>query len=194
MEEQLSLFQIEEAKWDPKIEVVNNYLWVHANYLSVAYIHAWKHSDDPSTKVGAVIVSPDFSEIIGIGANHFPPGLSPTDEERENRDWKLKHIIHAEPSAIFHAAKYNCGIYTLDHAIMYMPWVPCTDCAKAIIDSGIEQIIGHKQMIMKTPKNWQADTDYALNLLRRCGIKLYMHDGKIGGGTKGLFRGEVWEP
>jgi len=76
---------------------------------------------------------------------------------------------------------------------MYMPWVPCTDCAKAIIDSGIQYLVGHKQMIMKTPERWRDSTKYALGLLRQCGVGLYMYDGKIGG-VQSLFNGEVWEP
>lgn len=189
MGEQLSLFQIEEAKWDPKIRVVGGER--NREFLGMAYKYAWEHSDDPVTKTGAVIV--DFKwldAIVAYGANHFSAGLNPTDEQKRDRDWKLKHIIHAEPAAVFNAARNgNKTQYTA----MYMPWVPCTECAKAIIDSGIQTLVGHKDMIMKTPERWRESTEYALELLRQCRVGLYMYGGKIGG-VKSLFNGEVWEP
>jgi len=76
---------------------------------------------------------------------------------------------------------------------MYMPWVPCTPCASAIIDAGIKKLIGHKEMIMKTPERWWASTNNAINLLAKCGVKTFMYDGKIGG-VKSLFNGSEWEP
>lgn len=176
------------VEWDPKIEIVNTEN--DRFHLAMAYFSAWVSSEDPATKTGAIIVKPDFSEIVGFGVNHFPYWLNPTEEQKRDRDYKLKHIIHAEPAAV-HDAAFNgrCtkGTY------MYMPWVPCTECAKVIIDSGIEKLVGHKQMIMKTPERWRESTEYALELLRKCKVGLYMYDGKIGN-VKSLFNGEVWEP
>lgn len=180
----------EIKEWGPKIEVVSDAR--DRTLLEMAYRYAWEHSDDPMTKTGAIIYNSSVctNTIVGCGANHFPEGLNPTEEQKRDRDWKLKHIIHAEPAAIFDAAKK--GRQT-DYMSMYMPWVPCTECAKAIIDSGLASLVGHRQMIMKTPERWRENTEYALELLKKCGVGLYMYDGKIGG-VKSLFNGEVWEP
>ena len=93
--------------WDSKIEAVT--YKEHIHFLREAYSYAWNHSDDSSTKVGAVIVTPDIEHVISYGTNHYPPGLCPTEEEKADRNWKLKHIIHAEPAAIFDAAKHGGG-------------------------------------------------------------------------------------
>ena len=174
--------------WDSKIEAVT--YKEHIHFLREAYSYAWNHSDDSSTKVGAVIVTPDIEHVISYGTNHYPPGLCPTEEEKADRNWKLKHIIHAEPAAIYTAARKNGRT---EGAVMYMPWVPCENCARAIVGAGIERIIGHKDMIVKTPNDWWGDIGPALALLKRCGVGLYMYDGKIGN-VKGLFRGKEWEP
>lgn len=176
----------EILEWDPQIEIISGK--DTRKFLKMAYKCAWEHSDDPATKTGAVIVSNDLDVFWGV--NHFPAGLNPTEEQKRDRDYKLKHIIHAEPAAIYYAAR-QAKWTECSH--MYMPWVPCTECAKAIIDSGIEKLVGHKQMIMKTPERWRESTEYALELLRKCGVELLMYDGKIGG-CQSLFNGEVWEP
>ena len=77
--------------------------------------------------------------------------------------------------------------------IMYMPWVPCTPCALAIIGGGIKTLVGHKELIMKTPERWWESTGQAIGLLKTCGVEFYMYEGKIGGVTH-RFNGEEWEP
>lgn len=184
--------------WNPKIDLIEGD--AHKNLLRKAYRYAWEHSQDPETQTGALIISPSLDEILAYGANHFPEGVEvkfPTKEELQDeeklkawKNWKYDHIIHAEPSAIYAAAK--AGKAT-KNAVMYMPWIPCTPCAKSIIDAGIKTLIGHKAMIMMTPEHWWESTDYALGLLEDAGVKKFMYDGKIGG-VKGLFREKLWEP
>lgn len=163
---------------------------IHRNYLREAYAHAWHHSEDCVTKTGAVIVNSGLDKIISYGANHFPEGLCPGKELIENRKWKYDYIIHAEPAAIYAAAKRG---KPTDGAVMYVPWVPCIPCARAIIDSGISKLIGHKPMIDKTPERWLNDTRKAFELLEKCNVEHYMFDGSIGE-VKNLFNGEIWYP
>lgn len=179
---------VDVIDWDSQIEVVTDDK--HKCFLERAYAYAWHHSGDSSTKVGAVIVAPSLDQILAYGANHYSPRLSATEEEKADRGWKLKNITHAEPAAIYTAARKNGRT---EGAVMYMPWVPCENCARAIVGAGIERIIGHKDMIVKTPNDWWGDIGPALALLKRCGVGLYMYDGKIGN-VKGLFRGKEWEP
>ncbi len=174
--------------WNPHIELIEGE--IHRIFLRNAYTYAQNNSDDSVTKVGAIIVSSSLDEIIACGANHFPSCLNPTKEQISDRDWKYEHLIHAELSAILSAAKKG---KCTKSAVMYLPWIPCTPCAKAIIDAGIKQLIGHKDMIMKTPERWWKSTDYALELLEKCGVKKFMYDGKIGG-VESLFDGKVWHP
>ena len=178
--------------WKPDIKIISLGEEVFPKkFLREAYKFAWENSEDIATQTGAVLVDPDLEEILAYGTNHFPKGLNPTKEQKLDRNYKLKHIIHAEPAVINVAAKIG---KSTEDSYMFMPWVPCTPCALAIIDSGIKELIGHKQMIMKTPERWWESTEYALDLLRKAEIKLSMYDGKIGGGIKNLFNGSEWEP
>lgn len=181
-------------EWNPKFKQIEGEL--HRNWLEQAYQCAKRYSEDTITNTGAIIVARDLEHLIAFGANHFPKGLNPTKEQVENREWKYKHIIHAETAAIHYAAateNFESHTPTTKGAVMYMPWVPCTDCAKAIIDSGIKTLIGHKELIMKTPERWHESTDYALQLLDMCDVERFMYEGKIGNVTH-LFNTETWEP
>ncbi len=175
-------------EWKPSIELIEGDK--HRDFLKEAYRFAWDNSPDSSTKTGAVIVNASLDDIIAYGVNQFPAGLNPTEAQIQERQWKYEHIIHAEYSAIFYAARK--GVST-DGSVMYMPWVPCTPCAKAIISAGIKTLIGHKEMIMKTPERWWASTNYALELLEKCGVRKFMYAGEIGG-VKGLFDSSEWNP
>jgi len=159
----------------------------------MAYKYAWHLSQDPVTKTGAVIVHEEYGDVIVYGVNHFPEGIEIPENlaSDENRPWRLEHIIHSEPAAIFKAAKK--GVRT-QGTTMYMPWIPCTPCAVAIIDAGIAKLIGHKSMIMKTPKHWWETCDHAIDVLKKGGVEFLMYDGPIGE-CKGFMRnyGE-WNP
>lgn len=174
--------------WNPNIKLISGE--DHKFLLGDAYRYASKYSEDTVTKTGAVIVTPDLENLIAYGANHFPEGLRPTPEQVLDRDWKYKHIVHAELAAIFSAARSGSST---EGAVMYMPWVPCTPCATAIVDAGIKKLVGHKELIMKTPTRWQESTNYALSLLEKCGVESLMYDGEIGG-VEHLFNGELWKP
>lgn len=175
-------------EWNPKIELIKGD--VHRKWLKEAYHIAAVHSEDTVTHTGAVIVRSNLADVIAATANHFPHGLKYTKEQVDDREWKYKHIIHAETSAIYSAAYVGNRVMG---TVMYMPWVPCTDCAKAIINSGIKTLIGHKELIMKTPERWHESTDYAMQMLEMCGVERFMYEGKIGD-VDHLFNGEIWEP
>jgi len=76
---------------------------------------------------------------------------------------------------------------------MVMPWAPCLPCANAIIYSGIEQLITHRQMVDRTLEDWQPELKDAFHLLRLNKVRISMYDGKIGN-CKALFREVEWEP
>lgn len=180
--------------WNPKIKLIEGE--IHKYWLREAYQCAKQYSEDTITNAGALIVTPDLEKLIAFGANHFPKGLNPTKEQIEDRNWKYQHIIHAETAAVHYAAvaeNFELHNPTTKGAVMYMPWVPCTNCAKSIIDCGIKKLIGHKELIMKTPERWHKDTDYALQLLDMCGVERFMYEGKIGN-VSNLFNSEIWEP
>ena len=107
-------------------------------FMGIADLSA-ERSKDPNTRVGACIVSSD-NKILSIGYNGFPIGCS-DDEiswEREGdfEDTKYPYVCHAELNAIL-----NYTGSTLKGSKIYVNLFPCNECAKAIIQSGIKEVI-----------------------------------------------------
>lgn len=106
--------------------------------MGVALLSA-KRSKDPSTQVGACIVS-DKNKIVGAGYNGLPIGCDdddfPWEKTGEFMDTKYPFICHAELNAILN----NIGM-DLRGCKIYTALFPCNECAKAIIQSGISEVI-----------------------------------------------------
>ena len=103
-------------------------------FLEMAQLVAtW--SKDPSTKVGAVIVRPDFT-VASVGYNGFPRGMEDHSDLYADRDVKLSRIVHAEMNAILHAREPLQG-YTLYTS----PVLTCDRCAVHVIQSGIVRVV-----------------------------------------------------
>ncbi len=107
-------------------------------FMGVALLSA-KRSKDPSTQVGACIVN-NKNKIVGAGYNGLPMGCSdddfPWNKQGEFLDTKYPYICHAELNAILN----NIGI-DLHGCKIYTALFPCNECSKAIIQSGITEII-----------------------------------------------------
>lgn len=100
---------------------------------------AGMRSKDPGTQVGACIVSQD-NKILSMGYNGFPIGCSddvfPWEREGEELETKYPYVTHSELNAILN---YRGG--DLSGAKLYVSLFPCNECAKAIIQSGIREVI-----------------------------------------------------
>lgn len=110
-------------------------------FMGVACLSG-KRSKDPSTQVGACIVSQD-NKILSMGYNGFPKGCSddefPWEKEHEADDpyhAKYFYSTHSELNAILN---YRGG--SLEGSKLYVTLFPCNECAKAIIQSGIKELI-----------------------------------------------------
>jgi len=105
-------------------------------YLKLAReVATW--SKDRSTQVGAVIVLEDNTPGP-YGFNGFPRAVDDDADERHERPLKYDWTEHAERNAIFHAARVGVR---LSGASIYVTHFPCSDCSRAIIQSGIREII-----------------------------------------------------
>jgi dCMP deaminase len=94
-------------------------------------------SKDASRKTSAVIV--DYrNSLLSIGWNGFPRGVCDDAPDRNSRPAKYSWTEHAERNAIYNAAANGIAI---KGATMYMPWYPCADCARAVIQSGIAELV-----------------------------------------------------
>jgi dCMP deaminase len=98
------------------------------------FVATW--SKDRSRSTSALIVN-ERNVLLSIGWNGFPRGIDDEKDERHERPAKYLWTEHAERNAIYNAA--SIGIPLLG-CKMYLPWYPCADCARAIIQSGIAEI------------------------------------------------------
>lgn len=94
-------------------------------------------SKDMHTRIGCVIVGPHH-EVRSTGYNGFPRGIDDDKPERQWRPEKYYYFEHGERNAIYNAVR--CGI-ALEGCIMYVKGTPCADCARAIIQSGITEVV-----------------------------------------------------
>ena len=94
-------------------------------------------SKDRSSKFGCVIVN-DRQSVLSLGWNGFPRGINDEVEGRHERPVKYLWTEHAERNAIYNAA--GLGV-VLAGATAYVDGVPCSDCARAIIQSGIRRVV-----------------------------------------------------
>lgn len=117
-------------------------------FMGVALLAA-QRSKDPSTQVGACIVD-NSNTILSTGYNGFPKGCS-DDEYPWNRDeaqgeTKYNFVVHAELNSILNATGRS-----LVGARIYVALFPCHECAKAIIQSGIREIVYLSDKYHDTP-------------------------------------------
>lgn len=133
------------TKYHPKLRELASIIysdgfgwWEERHLADARYISSY--SQDPSTKVGAVITEPynDWGGgkfIVSRGYNGFPQKIRDDEERLNNRELKYKYTIHGEMNAL-HFARPNltgCSLYT-------WPFQPCDKCAPHIIQRGIDKV------------------------------------------------------
>jgi dCMP deaminase len=170
-------------------------------YLKEAYKFA-QNSPDRSTQNGAILVKDNsvflLENILAWGINEHPIGVI-RSEERLNRPLKYNYTEHAERNVIFSAAKK--GVKT-EGLIMYVPWFACDECARAIIQAGIKEVIGYtgpekwsreKAVLERKAIDWRKSIERGLEMFDEAGVKYRWVDGHIGD-VKVLFGGEFVYP
>ena len=105
-------------------------------YLNICKVVATR-SKDPNTQVGCIIAGPAH-EIRSTGYNSLPRGIRDDVPERLERPTKYLWMEHAERNAIYNAAR--CGT-TLEGCTIYIELMPCMDCARAIVQAGIREVV-----------------------------------------------------
>lgn len=140
-------------------------------FMGIAHLAA-ERSKDPNTRVGACIVN-DEHKIVSVGYNGMPTGVDDADMpwEREGEFLKTKYpfVCHAELNAILNsvADMHDCKLY--------VTLFPCNECAKAVIQAGIKEVVYGDDKY--------ADTDgikASKLMLKKCGVKCirYKTSGK----------------
>lgn len=116
-----------------------DYLSWNEYFMAVAKLTAMR-SKDPSTQVGALIVSSD-NRILSVGYNGTPNGYNdsyfPWDREGDELETKYPYVVHAERNAILN---YRGSNKDFEGARIYVDLFPCNECAKEIIQVGIKEV------------------------------------------------------
>ena len=122
----------------PVNEKRTDYLSWDQYFMGVALLSA-QRSKDPGSQVGACIVNQD-NRILSVGYNGMPTGCQddqmPWSREGGFLESKYAYVCHAELNAILN----NDG-GSLRGTRIYVTLFPCNECAKAIIQSGIREIV-----------------------------------------------------
>lgn len=129
-------------------------------------IASW--SKDPSTKTGAVVIGPD-KEIRATGYNGLVRKVDDDIPERMERPTKYDFFEHAERNAVYNACLTGAS---LKGCTMYCTLTPCTDCARAIIQTGIKEVITYEYKPQNTdPKNtWRDKLNYSAQMFKEAGV------------------------
>lgn len=122
-------------------------------------------SPDRSRKTGAVIVD-ESGQIVTTGYNTLPLGVEPEDRYLV-RPAKYDWTEHAERNAIFEAAR-TPGKST-GGCEMIVPWFPCVQCARAIVQAGITRLVSPYPDV--TDPNWGEEFKTALDILEKGKVK-----------------------
>ena len=122
-------------------------------------------SKDPSTQVGACIVSDD-NRILSTGYNGFPQGCSdddfPWNRDESKGETKYNFVVHAELNAIL-----NAGGKSLVGSRIFVSLFPCHECAKAIIQSGVKEVV-----YLSDKYNGTVSDNASKRMLNAAGVKL----------------------
>jgi dCMP deaminase len=152
------------------------------NFYMNAALSERLNTDDPKGKivqqssVGAVITKNNF--LLARSANVLPPSLK-NKMEKNNQivtDESRYHLIeHAERAAIFQGLISG---ENLAGATIYCTRFPCSDCARAIVWSGITRAVFAGGFAGE--QRWLESQRAALKILRESGVTVrYMSPLKI---------------
>jgi dCMP deaminase len=140
-------------------------------YLEICRV-VGARSKDPNTKLGCIIVGP-AKEIRTTGYNSFPRGIRDDVPERLVRPAKYLWIEHAERNAICNAAR--CGT-PLEGCTLYVEIMPCMDCARAIVQAGIKEVIvSGARMAQYSSDYYNEQFGNSLTLFSEAGVTVRMH-------------------
>ncbi|MEE0014937.1 MAG: dCMP deaminase family protein [Bacilli bacterium] len=136
-------------------------------FIGIAKLSSMR-SKDPSTQVGCCIVSQD-NRILSVGYNGAPNGFDddsfPWARIGEKLETKYMYVCHSELNAILN---YRGNMQDLQGSRIYVRYFPCNECAKAIIQSGIREVIYSHSYDYD---NHSEEMEASIRMFDKCGVK-----------------------
>lgn len=148
--------------------------WVDRMYLQDAFAAA-RHSTDPRTQVGAVLVVPTKGVLLSAW-NHVLPQLESAGYPR-TPETKNYCTEHAERAVIFKAIKN--GLPT-EGLTMYCTWAACAECSRCIIGFGIRRVVTLYRLVERTDERWSDSIRTGLEMMEDARIQVVGWKGSLG--------------
>lgn len=131
------------------------------------HISTW--SKDPSSKVGAVVIT-DNRLVVGMGYNGFPRGMEDDEARYLDREFKYRHVVHAEVNAIVSAGHQARGATLYIWPTFGFPNI-CAECCKVAVQAGISRVVGSIHIVDPTrAARWAETIEASKLMLREAGI------------------------
>lgn len=141
-------------------------------FMGIALLSC-ERSKDPNTKVGACIVD-ENKKVVSIGYNGMPSGCDENQlswNRGEGLDSKYLYVCHAEFNAILNTRN---GTSALRGCTLYVTLFPCNECTKAIIQTGIKEVVYISNKYEDT-----VGVQASKRMLLLAGIKIRHYEGRI---------------
>jgi dCMP deaminase len=136
-------------------------------FMTLALVASLK-SKDTSTQVGAVIIDNKTRKVISSGYNGFPRYLDDS-QIPQTRPEKYLYVVHAELNAILHAER------NLSDCTLYVTSFPCSECMKAIIQTGIKTVIYLSEL---SGDDWESSRNATMKLAELAKIDVRRFTGQ----------------
>lgn len=138
-------------------------------YFQLARHQADIFSKDPSKKVGAIILAPESLQILSLGYNGMPRGVDETQNERWKRPTKMYWVEHAERNALYNACRHGTP---LSGSIAVVTMFPCCDCARALIQSGIQLVVSEEPDL--NHERWGEHFKISIEMFKEAGVEVML--------------------
>jgi dCMP deaminase len=129
-------------------------------------------SKDRYTQIGAVVVGSD-NQIVSTGYNSFPRGIDDSVDERQERPEKYYWFEHAERNSLYNAALI--GVSTKGCTMYLTCGIPCSDCARGIINSGISKIVCER-VGGAVGNLWDEHAKRSIEMFNEAGVKIEYYE------------------
>jgi len=143
-------------------------------FMQMVYLVA-SRSKDKRAHIGAVIVGPQ-KEIRSTGYNGFVRGLNDTLLARYEKPEKFFWFEHAERNAIYNASRNGV---TLENCTMFTNGIPCADCARGIIQSGIKEVVVDKKWDDEKSEKWMKHAERSLDMFFETRVIVRNYEGSF---------------
>jgi hypothetical protein len=160
--------------------------WIDRMYLQDAFAAA-RHSTDPNTQVGTVLVVPNGMGVVLKSWNHVPSVLESAGYPRKVSD-KGFCTEHAERAIIYKAIHNALPTHGLT---MYCTWASCAECARCMIQFGIKRVVTLNGLLLRTPYRWRDSITAGSEMLRDAGVQLVGWSGDLGTTYSIRFNGQT---